>query len=70
LHSLPIYRRAATSKSRFNATQFDMYNIPGLAGEPSIEDIGMQMRGPWREWKDVVLMATGVKFFDRAKPPR
>jgi hypothetical protein len=95
-----------------------MYNIPGLAGEPSIEDIGMQTRGAhhvrayrmdyasssddratWtparrRAWpdggvwrarsdaddsydelavagtgKDVVLMATGVKFSDRAKPP-
>jgi hypothetical protein len=95
-----------------------MYNIPGLAGEPSIEDIGLQTRGRirfaligWtmlqapmieprgtparcRAWpdggvwrarsdaddsydeltvagtgKDVVLMATGVKLSDRAKPP-
>ena len=58
-----------------------MYNMSGLAGEPSIEDIG----GVWRArsdaddsydklavagtGKDVVSMATGVKFSDRAKRP-
>jgi hypothetical protein len=49
-----------------------MYNIPGLAGEPSIEDIGAQTRGRIDDGhdelavagtaKDVVSMATGVNF--------
>jgi hypothetical protein len=42
-----------------------MYNIPGLAGEPSIHD-ELAVAGTGR---DVVLMATGVKFSDRAMPP-
>ena len=68
-------------KIAFQRNAIDMYNMSGLAGEPSIEDIG----GIWRArsdaddsydelamagtGKDVVLMATGVKFSDRAKPP-
>src|SRR5215831_15082096 len=32
---------AGRSKSRFDATQFDMYSITGLAGEPSIDRTGL-----------------------------